>query len=283
MSQDQKAQEINRTWWNERAGFHLETAFYQNFQRRLADGGHALLPREVEELGDISGLDVLHVQCHVGTDTLSLVRLGAHTTGIDFSPVAVEKARNLAEALGIPSRFEQAEIGSLRARFGPQFDLVFTSYGVLSWLPDLSLWAHNIAGCLRPGGRFYIIEGHPLAYAIADEANISGGRLELEYPYLAQTKAQPFNGSGSYADRERSTTANDTREWSWGLGDITNALMEAGLQLRWLREHPEGFCPIHPAMKQCADGHYRFPAPIHGRFPMTFSIMADKLPKPIHG
>ncbi len=277
MSETSEGQELNRAFWDERAGYHLQTPFYQTYLRRLKSGGHSLLPLEVGELGDIKGLKVLHLQCHVGTDSLSLARLGADVTGVDFSRVAIEQATALSEDLGIPARFEQMEISEVGERLSGAFDLVFTSYGVLTWLPDLNLWARNIAQSLRAGGRFYIVEMHPLAFAMADDTDLERGAFRLGYSYLAQEDALQFNDEpGSYADRERKTTANDTREWSWGLGDVVGALLAAGLELMWLREHADGFCPQVQGMPRSEDGHYRLPAPLHGQYPLTFSIMASK-------
>ena len=277
MSRWQTEHQHNRAWWDERAGYHLETELYRKHIDRLEKGGVSLLPLEVRELGELGELDVLHLQCHVGTDTISLARLGAHVTGLDFSAVAIEKARQLSARLGIAARFEQAQVGELGTRFADQFDLVFTSYGVISWLPDLEVWTREINTCLRPGGRFYIVEMHPLAFAMADESEPEGDVLTLSYPYLPQDEPLRFDGDlGSYADRERPTTANSTREWSWGLGDVVNALLGAGFELRWLREHAEGFCPQVPGTSEGQDGHYRLPASLDGQYPLTFSIMADK-------
>ena len=126
--------DVNRMWWDECAGFHLDTPLYQGYVERLAGGGHSLLPLEVREVGDVNGLDVLHLQCHVGTDTLSLARLGATATGVDFSPVAIREATALGSRLGIKARFVEAEIAEIGDLFAGQFDLVFTSYGVITWL-----------------------------------------------------------------------------------------------------------------------------------------------------
>ena len=274
MADRREQQEVNRAWWDERAAFYLETAFYQKHVDRLRAGGVALLPLEVRELGDITGLDVAHLQCHVGTDTLSLARLGARAVGVDFSSVAIDRARALSRELGIAARFEQAEIAEFGNRFPESFDLVFTSSGVLSWLPDLELWARQIVASLRPGGRFYIAEMHPLTWAFAEERAVDGDVVRLGHPYLTQGEAARFEEGGSYADPQRRTEANATREWFWGLGDIANALLSAGLRLRWLREHDLGFYPVVPGMVEGDDGHWRLPPPLHGRYPLTFSIDA---------
>ncbi|MEC9072878.1 MAG: class I SAM-dependent methyltransferase [Myxococcota bacterium] len=266
--------DVNRAWWDECAGFHLETPFYQRYVQKLMAGGHCLLPLEVGELGDVKGLDVLHLQCHVGPDTLSLARLGAQVTGVDFSPVAIREATGLADRLGIEANFVQSEVGDLGGRFPQRFDLVFTGYGALSWLSDLTEWAENIAATLRPGGRLYVVEMHPLAYALDEEWTPESGPLRVRYPYLAQESPLEFDDDGTYADRERLMKNRSTREWPRGLGDVVTAVQSAGLNLVFLREHAVGFCPIVQDMEPDDDGHYRLPPELHGAYPMTFSLMA---------
>ena len=223
MSSDDSPTKLNHAWWNERAALHRQTPLYQTHIDRLRGGGLSLLPLEVSELGDIQGLRVLHVQCHIGTDTLSLSRLGAEVTGVDFSDVAIAEARQLSADLGIPATFEHSDIASLTQRHAEAFDVIFTSHGVLSWLPDLAEWAQQIAGCLKSGGRFYLSESHPLIWALAEEGAVQDNGLKLELPYLAQAEPSTFVDSGSYANRALPTEANETTEWSWGIGDVVNA------------------------------------------------------------
>lgn len=267
---------MNHAWWDERAKLHRETPLYQAHIDRLKRGGLSLLPLEVNELGDIRGKKVLHLQCHIGTDTLSLARLGARVTGVDFSNAAIEEARRLSADLDIEATFETCEITALSSRFPASFDLVFTSHGVLSWLPDLEAWAHHIAGCLIPSGQLYLSEGHPLVWAFAAEGAVQQAGLKLELPYLSQPEPSSFSDSGSYADRALPTQANATVEWSWGLGDVVNALIGAGLVIDHLNEHPVGFYPATPEFHEGPDGHYRLPEPLDGSFPLTFTIRATK-------
>lgn len=276
LTEHDAAIEHNRAWWNERARAHRETAFYQQYIRRLQEGGLALLPLEVGELGDLSGQRVLHAQCHIGTDTLSLARLGADVTGVDFSEVAIEEARRLSRDLEIPAHFEVLEISELEARFAQQFQLVFASHGVLTWIPDLTPWARQLAACLEPGGKLFLSESHPLTWAIDDKAPIHDGALRLALPYLSQGQAQTFVEAGSYADPHMETRFNKTMEYCWGLGDVVNALIQAGLQIEALHEHPLGFYPTIASMTQGEDGHYRLPPPLHGKFPLTFTVHARK-------
>lgn len=266
----------NRHWWDERAAFHRNTPLYQEHITRLKGGDVCLLPLDLQELGSVDGLNVLHLQCHIGTDTLSLARLGATVTGVDFSEVAIREARQLSEDLGIPASFERHDIHALSPRFSNRFDRVFTSHGVLGWLPDLHVWAEQIAHCLVSGGQLYLSESHPLVWAFADEQAVQETTLQLEHPYLAQDQPMTFSEAGSYADPTRSTAKNRTVEWSWGLGDVVNALLGAGLRIDSLKEHPLGFYPVTKRFERRSDGHYQLPAPLHGRFPLTFTLRASK-------
>ena len=274
-SKDDIDQQLNQAWWNERAAFHVQTPLYQKHIQRLKAGGLALLPLERRELGVINGLTVMHLQCHIGTDTLSLARLGANVLGIDFSKAAIEVARELSKELGIDARFKVHEIKEIAQHYPAYFDLVFTSHGVIPWLPDLDLWAEQIARCLRPEGRLYLSDSHPLVWSLSDKG-LQNGALQLTYPYLRQPEAASYHSPGSYADSDRHTKENETREWSWGLGDILRALVGAGLSILWLNENPEGFYPAIPELIEGEDGHYRLPDPLHGRYPLSFSLMAQK-------
>ena len=276
MASEHPRTELNHAWWNERAGFHRQTSLYQKHIDRLTRGGLSLLPLEVSELGDIRGLSVLHLQCHIGTDTLSLSRLGATVTGVAFSEVAIQEARQLALDLDIPATFERCEIESLQTRYSEAFDLVFTSHGVLSWLPDLNEWARQISGCVVPGGQVYLSESHPLVWALAEESPVQETSLKLEFPYLAQDQPGTFVDTGSYAARALPTQANETTQWSWILGDVVNAFITAGMTINHLHEHAAGFYPVTPEFQERADGHYRLPAPLDGRFPLPFTLRATK-------
>lgn len=277
MTETDDPTETNLHWWNERASFHLDTELYRSMVDRLRAGGDCLLPLEDAELGDLAGVDVLHMQCHLGTDTLSLARRGARAIGVDFSPVAIERARRLAFELGIDARFETLRIEAAGAHFGPTFDLVYSTYGTVTWLPDLRAWASSIAGALRPGGRVYVADTHPLLFALCDRSPVSPEALSLRYPYLAQPEPLHMSDAvGTYAEPDRETRHNRTVEWSWGLGDIVNALVGAGLTLSWLREHPESFYSAIPGMVPLGDGRWRLPEPHHGRYPLTFSLSAEK-------
>jgi len=176
--------EANRRVWDERARFHHETAIYRELIDRLRASQDTLLPFDDRVLGNLTGLKVLHLQCHIGTDTLSLARRGAKVIGVDFSAEAVERARALSNEISIPAEFRIADVYRLQNVLSGQFDLVYTSYGVLCWLHDLAEWARVAAGFVTPGGRLVVIDDHPLAAAAAD-SGIGGDRLTLGWPYLS--------------------------------------------------------------------------------------------------
>ena len=154
--------------------------------------------------------------------------------------------------------------------------MLFTSHGVLTWLSDLSIWAEQLAGCLRKGGSFYLSEGHPLVWAFADEEPVDDSGLRLEHPYLSQPEPSTFVDSGSYADPQADTHANRTSEWSWGIGDVVNALIASGLRIDQLNEHSLGFYPASDKFIEQDNGHCRLPDGLHGKYPLTFSIQATK-------
>ena len=198
-------------------------------------------------------------------------------TGVDFSEVAIAEARKLSRDLGIHATFEVRELSALQSEFSEGFDMVFTSHGVLTWLSDLRVWAEQLAGCLRPGGNFYISEGHPLVWAFADELPVDDGGLRLGHSYLSQPKPSNFVESGSYADREAETEINQTTEWSWGIGDVVNALIASGLRIDQLNEHSLGFYPASDKFIEQDNGHCRLPDGLHGKYQLTFSIQATKI------
>jgi len=217
----------NRSLWDGWAKINASSTFYDVGAFRA--GASSLKALERAELGEVSGRSLLHLQCHFGLDTLSWARLGATVTGVDFSTRAIATARALAEELAIPARFVESDV--LELALAERFDVVFTSYGTICWLSDLSRWAGVVASHLEPGGIFYMVDFHPLASALSDD----GARIQ--YPYLPTGRAELYPQKGSYADLT-ADFEHDSYEWHHGLGDIVTALIDAGLQLEFLREHP---------------------------------------------
>ncbi|HET7472692.1 MAG TPA: class I SAM-dependent methyltransferase [Candidatus Limnocylindrales bacterium] len=273
MTTREEAFRDNNALWDEWTRIHETSEFYDldGFKR----GGIRLRDYELEEIGPVAGLDVLHLQCHFGMDTLSFARLGARVTGADFSAAAVALARRVADEIGFPeARFVQSNVYDLPAALDGEFDLVYTSRGVLGWLPDVRGWAHVIAHFLRPGGRFYITEIHPVAQAFENEG-VRPGELRLTYPYWEHEAPLTFAVQGSYADPTAEVAAAHEHGWDHGLGEIVTALIDAGLRIETVREYP--FCEWKlDFLEERDDGTWRLPGELDGRLPLFFSILATK-------
>jgi len=231
--------EQNRLNWNNRAGLHAQPNTGYRLDRFRDD--RSLLSDVVDfdrrYLGDLTGLRVLHLQCHIGTDTLSLARLGADITGLDQSNVSLDAARALFESVDTPGRFVESNVyNAVEALDGEQFDLVYTGVGSLNWLPDVARWGHVVGALVRPGGNFYIREGHPMLYAIDDERD--DRLLQLRYPYFETIEPLTFDNDETYVDTGGvKVTDTRTHEWNHGIGEVFMALTNAGLQVVTLDEH----------------------------------------------
>ncbi len=267
MSRNIEAEQINRRYWDELAPVHGRSYDVS----RLLAGGHRLDPVQVSELGDISGLATLHLQCHIGTDTLSLARLGAEITGVDFSEESLKEARSLAARTGLSARFINAPLFDLPSVLNEQFDLVYTSIGVLCWISDIRLWADMVARYLKPGGEFYLMESHPFLHVFDDECD----GLRVLHHYFSHGRPQDWPGDvPDYAD-ENYRVQNPTREFTWTLGDVHNALVDSGLRIRWIHEFDFLHWKALESMICSDDGFWRLPEP-HNRIPLLFSLKAVK-------
>ena len=224
-------------------------------------------------MGDVAGKSLLHLQCHFGMDTLSWARLGAHVTGVDFSAEAIALARSLSRELALEARFICSDIYALPDVLEEQFDIVFTSYGVLCWLPDLERWAQVIAHFLKPGGVFYIVEIHPFCDVFYDEAE--AGELRVAYSYFHDPQPMRWESAGSYADRGAHVQHNISYEWMHSLSDIVNALLATGLHIEYLHEFPYCVYARFPFLEEGADGWWRLPGGAN-LIPLTLSIKAHK-------
>ena len=227
----------NRAAWDERAPAHAASPDYAR-QRFLADPAFLsdVVAFDRPRLGDLAGIRGVHLQCHIGTDTLSLARLGARMTGLDFSPASLEQARRLSAAAGPAVEFVEAEVHDAPERLGREgFDLVYTGIGALCWLPDIRRWAGVVAGLLRPGGRLFLREGHPMLWALADPR--PDGLLVVEHPYFERSEPTVWDEPGTYVETDATFEHTRTLEWNHGLGEIVQALLDAGMQLTGLVEH----------------------------------------------
>lgn len=264
----------NRANWDERADLHFadETGFYRIAE--LLAGANLLLPIEREELGDLDGRSVAHLQCHIGTDTLSLRRQGAGViAGLDFSGRAIAHARELARRTGIDARFEQGVVYDAAQILGTGYDRVFTSWGTLVWMDDLERWARAVAGLLKPGGVFHYVDCHPTAWMLAPDAD---GNLKLAFDYeTAADRPLPVEVVANYNLSKRPLANRQTYEWSHSLSSILNALIGAGLTIEHIGEHEALQWGIGDGMTQGSDHLWRLP-PGHVRVPLALTIRARK-------
>lgn len=260
----------NKNLWDNWAEIHARSAYYD--VEGFKSGESRLKPLELAELGDVAGKSLLHLQCHFGLDTLSWARSGAEVTGVDFSERAVELARSLAQELDLAARFIRSDIYGLPEVLHGEFDIVFTSYGVLYWLPDLSRWAKVVAHFLKPGGTFYIAEFHPFAAVFENEGVAD---LQPAYPYFHGPEPLRFETHGSYAEPETDFRGVEYG-WDHPLGEIVNALLGSGLRLEYLHELPYSFEQRFPFMERDDEGRWRLPGKLDGMIPLLFSLKATK-------
>lgn len=261
--------DTNRSLWDGWTKLHAASAFYDI--DGFKEGKSTLMPVERQALGDVTGRTLLHLQCHFGLDTLSWTREGAIVTGVDFSPNAIDLARSLSDELNLPATFLCADIYALPEKPKTLFDIVFTSYGVLTWLPDLDRWAQTIARYLKPGGTFYIVEFHPFIMLLDD----AGERIA--YPYFCTDEPLRFESEGSYADPE-AAFKHASYEWPHSLGAIVTALLDAGLTLAHLHEYPYSTYPFPPYLAQDAPNCYVWKDRLI-TVPLMFSIKATLNPE----
>ena len=256
---------LNRASWNARTPVHLASRFYDLDAWKR--GACSLKPIELEEVGDVRGRRLLHLQCHFGQDTLSWARRGAEVVGLDFSDAAVEAARALAAEAGLPARFVCADVFDAAAAVGETFDIVYTSYGVIGWLPDLDPWARQVAACLRPGGRFHLIEFHPFVWVFDDDLD------RLAYPWDSRHTPIHTEQTGTYADPDADVKIVEVG-WNHGLGTVITALLRAGLIIDALREHDWTPYAILPGCVEVAPGRYRVEK-LPGA-PLVYSLIAHR-------
>lgn len=266
----------NRKLWDAWTAIHTTGSFYDVQRFRNDPDDVRIAAWERAEVGDVAGKTLLHVQCHFGLDTLSWARLGAaHVTGVDFSEAAIAFARALADetSLADRGRFVVSDVYDLPGPLaGETFDVVYTGRGALGWLPDLDPWARAVAAFVRPGGIFYIHEGHPVLWALDDEQ--PPGDLKLGFDYWGgQTLTFPVEGS--YADPTADVDAEFEHGWNHSLGEIVTALAGQGLVIELLDEKRVLDWPA-PFLHDLGDGSYGWPEGIGGSLPLMYSLRARK-------
>ena len=269
----------NRATWDERAPAHAASPDYA-FDRFVEDPEYLsqVVRFDVPRLGDIDRLRGVHLQCHIGTDTISLSRLGARMTGLDLSPASLEQARLLAERAGSDVKFVESDVyGAVSALEAGAFDLVFTGIGALCWLPSIRRWARVVADLLRPGGRLFMREGHPMLWTLADPRQDK--LLVVEYPYFEREEPMVWEEPGTYVETDVVFEQNLTHEWNHGLGEIVTAVIEAGMDLTMLVEHDSVPWEALPGqMERLESGEWRL-TDRPWRLPHTYTLQAIKQPR----
>jgi 2-polyprenyl-3-methyl-5-hydroxy-6-metoxy-1,4-benzoquinol methylase len=266
----------NRKLWDAWTALHTSGSFYDVDRFRRDPTDNRIRQWEREEVGDVAGKTLLHLQCHFGLDTLSWARLGATVTGVDFSELAVSFAKDLAVETGLAdvSDFVLSNIYDLPGPLaGRTFDVVYTSVGAIGWLPDIKRWAEIAASFVKPGGIFYIYEGHPMLWAVADEQRTPND-LSLAFDYWSgDVITTPVKGS--YADTTAEVDAEWEHGWNHSLGETITALAAQGLRVEMLDEKRTVCWPVE-WLVELEDGKYGFPPGQAGTMPLMFSLRARK-------
>ena len=262
----------NRRNWDERVAIHRRdrTGFYA-VERFLAGDKH-LHAIEWGELGDVAGKRLIHLQCHFGLDTLILARHGAKVTGLDFAPAAIAEARRLTRRCGLQAEFIEANVYDARSALSGEFDIAYTTWGTICWLPDIPRWARMIASLLAPGGYLYFADAHPNMLILEER----DGRLVHEYP-IDTPPGEPlvFDEAVSYSGDPTPLAATRTYQWIHSLSRVVGALRGAGLALDFLNEHPGLPWPPLPMCEHGADGLWYLPPSVPA-FPLSYSLRATK-------
>lgn len=256
----------NRKAWNNKVATHLQSDFYD--VPGFLKGNSSLQEIESGMLGELEGKSILHLQCHFGLDSLSLARLGANVTGVDLSDKAIQEARALAEKTGIPAHYVCCDLYDLPNHLDEQFDLVFTTYGTIGWLPDLDKWASLISRFLKPGGELLFVEFHPVVWMFNEDFT------EVGYDYF---NTQPIveTESGTYADAD-APLEQEFVAWNHSLGEVLGSLLKAGLDITFFNEYDYSPYNCFKGTEEVAPNRYRIGRLQH-KIPMVYALKARKL------
>lgn len=267
---------VNRANWDERAAIHAASSDY-GFDRLVADPTaiSGVVTFDLPRLGRLDGLDVVHLQCHVGTDTVSLARLGARSvTGLDLSPASLAEARGLAERCGHDIRFVESEVYEAEAALGATYDLVYTGIGALNWLPSIDHWAATVAALLRPGGRLFIRDGHPMLYAVPDLEHYES--LSIELPYFEVPEPYVSDADTTYVETNERLTNTTNVEWNHGIGEMLSAVLRHGMRITGFEEHRcIPWVALPGLMEHIGGGEYAL-VDRPERLPLSFTLQAEK-------
>jgi SAM-dependent methyltransferase len=257
--------QVNKASWNQRVDIHVRSDFYD--MAGFMGGESSLNDIELDLLGDIRGKSILHLQCHFGQDSISLARLGAKVTGIDLSDVAVAKAKELAEQCGVDAHFVCCDVLDLPNHLLSQFDIVFTSYGTIGWLPDLATWGQVVSHFLKPGGQFLIVEFHPVVWMFDNDFEKVAYRYFKDGPIIETDQ-------GTYAERDHPIVLQSIT-WNHSLEEVFMSLIRQGLQITEFKEYD--YSPYNCFSKTVQLGPKKYCIEHLGdKIPMVFALMAKK-------
>ena len=257
--------EVNKATWNKKVAIHAKSDMYA--MEAFKSGKSSLMSYELKALGNVDKKSLLHLQCHFGQDTLSWARLGAKCVGVDLSDEGVKLAKQLNEELGLDAKFVCCNVLDTSKHISETFDIVYTSYGVIGWLPDLKPWAKMIADRLKVGGVFYMVEFHPILWMF----DYVEGKSVMRYHYN-QDDVIYEEYEGTYADQSSEMISKEYG-WNHGLSSVVNALIEAGLQIEYLNEHDESPYDVFPDLIKTDNGMFKMDNQL---FPMLFELKATK-------
>lgn len=255
---------VNREQWNARTELHLNSKFYD--VPGFLTGINTLKEIELPLLGDLKGKRVLHLQCHFGLDTLSLARLGARVTGVDLSDRAIQAARDLAARANLDAEFIESDVYALPQRLDKEFDIVFTSYGTIGWLPDLTRWAHVIERALAPDGKFVFAEFHPALWMLDERFTTIQYSYFNDGPILTQEETYTDGGEGQFMN---------SVSWNHSLAEVFNALWTQGLHIDQFQEYDFTPWNCFPNLKEIGPDRFQF-AHLEGKPPMVYALRAVK-------
>jgi SAM-dependent methyltransferase len=265
--------EANAANWDARTPVHTSSEFYGT-----RDADYWFADFEWEDLGGLSGRDVLHAQCHLGTETIAFARRGARTVGLDISRESVRAAERIAAGAGVQIEYVCADVyDALDALGAERFDVIYSGKGAVCYLPDLARWAAILRDLLKPGGRVYLVEFHPLLSALGPAPRPDASEeLLLLHDYLAGSGALERDSTYTYTDGPAVEGATVSYEWAHGLGEVVNAFIDAGLRIDRLRESESIPWPRWPHMERTERGWWRLPdaAP---RIPLFYALLAAKI------
>ena len=258
--------EINKASWGEKLAPHLASAFYD--MKAFMAGKSSLKQIELDLLGDVSGKRILHLQCHFGQDSISLSRMGAKVTAVDFSEKSIAKAKELAKGLEVDTEFVCSDIYELRNNLSDKFDVVFTSYGTVIWLPDTQKWANVISHFLAPNGHFVFVDFHPVVWMYGDDLK------EVIYKY-SSSDAIVEDEEGTYADRNADVQLRSVT-WNHGIGQTVNALISEGLMIKDLQEYDYAPYPFIGHTEEFEPGKYRIKH-FENKVPLVYSVVSQNV------